>query len=217
MQIVDPFAPKALEIVDPFAQKAGAPQIVDPFAKAEPKPEDQSVFRQVADVPLQIGKGAVEGVRMVTDALGADNPVSKNLRGVEDYIGDLLSAQSKKDAKEISRIMKDAEDKGVSDQVLAGVKAFSVAPVDTLARVFGNAMPAIAGGLATYLLRGGALAATAVGAGTGATMGAGSVKGTIYDATKDALKDTGMSPDQIEKRAALAQSYGGKNLDLILN
>ena len=184
--------------------------------KPEPKPEDQSVFRQVADVPLQFGKGAIEGVRMVTDALGADNPISKNLRGVEDYVGSLLSAQSKKDAKEIARIMKDAEDKGVADQVLAGVKAFSVAPVDTMSRVFGNAMPAIAGSLATFLLRGGALAATAVGAGTGATMGAGSVKGSIYDAVKDTLKDTGMSPEQIEARAVLAQSYGGKNLDMIL-
>jgi len=219
MPIVDPFAPKAPAIVDPFAQQA-APQargIVDPFATPEPTPESQSGFRQIADIPLQATKGAVEGVRMLTDALGADNPVSKGLRGVEDYVGDLLSAQSKKDAKEISRIMKDAEDKGVADQVLAGVKAFSVAPGDILARVFGNAMPVIAGGLATTLLRGGAMAATAIGAGTGAAMGAGSVKGSIYDAVKEILStNTKLPPDQIEKRAALAQSYGGDNLDQIL-
>lgn len=219
MPIVDPFAPKAPAIVDPFAQQA-APQargIVDPFATPEPTPESQSGFRQIADVPLQATKGAVEGVRMLTDVLGADNPVSKSLRGVEDYVGDLLSAQSKKDAKEISRIMKDAEDKGVADQVLAGVKAFSVAPVDTLSRVFGNAMPVIAGGLATTLLRGGAMAATAVGAGTGAAMGTGSVKGSIYEAVKDVLStNTKLPPDQIEKRAVLAQSYGGDNLDQIL-
>ena len=185
--------------------------------KPEPTPESQSGFRQIADVPLQVTKGAVQGVRMLTDALGADNPVSKGLRGVEDYVGDLLSAQSKKDSKEISRIMKDAEDKGVADQVLAGVKAFSVAPVDLLANVFGNAMPVIAGGLATTLLRGGAMAATAIGAGTGAAMGAGSVKGSIYDAVKEVLStNTKLPPDQIEKRAALAQSYGGDNLDQIL-
>ena len=185
--------------------------------KPEPTPESQSGFRQIADVPLQVTKGAVEGVRMLTDVLGADNPVSKGLRGVEDYVGDLLSAQSKKDAKEISRIMKDAEDKGVADQVVAGVKAFSVAPVDTLSRVFGNAMPAIAGGLASYLLRGGAAAATAIGAGTGAAMGTGSVKGSIYDAVKEVLStNTKLPPDQIEKRAALAQSYNGDNLDQIL-
>ncbi len=219
MPIVDPFAPKAPAIVDPFAQQA-APQargIVDPFATPEPTPESQSGFRQVADVPLQVTKGAVQGVRMLTDVLGADNPVSKGLRGVEDYVGDLLSAQSKKDSREISRIMKDAEDKGVADQVLAGVKAFSVAPVDLLANVFGNAMPVIAGGLATTLLRGGAMATTAVGAGTGAAMGTGSVKGSIYEAVKDVLSaNTKLSPDQIEKRAALAQSYNGENLDQIL-
>ena len=219
MPIVDPFAPKAPAIVDPFAQQA-APQargIVDPFATPEPTPESQSGFRQVADVPLQVTKGAVQGVRMLTDVLGADNPVSKGLRGVEDYVGDLLSAQSKKDSREISRIMKDAEDKGVADQVLAGVKAFSVAPVDLLANVFGNAMPVIAGGLATTLLRGGAMATTAVGAGTGAAMGTGSVKGSIYEAVKDVLStNTKLPPDQIEKRAALAQSYNGENLDQIL-
>lgn len=219
MPIVDPFAPKAPAIVDPFAQQA-APQargIVDPFATPEPTPESQSGFRQVADVPLQVTKGAVQGVRMLTDVLGADNPVSKGLRGVENYVGDLLSAQSKKDSREISRIMKDAEDKGVADQVLAGVKAFSVAPVDLLANVFGNAMPVIAGGLATTLLRGGAMATTAVGAGTGAAMGTGSVKGSIYEAVKDVLSaNTKLSPDQIEKRAALAQSYNGENLDQIL-
>lgn len=185
--------------------------------KPEPTPESQSGFRQIADVPLQVTKGAVQGVRMLTDALGADNPVSKGLRGVEDYVGDLLSAQSKKDSKEISRIMRDAEDKGVADQVLAGVKAFSVAPVDLLANVFGNAMPVIAGGLATTLLRGGAMATTAIGAGTGAVMGTGSVKGSIYDAVKEVLTtNTKLPPDQIEQRAALAQSYNGDNLDQIL-
>ena len=153
MQIIDPFAVKEeqprSEIVDPFAAKpkaAGATQrIVDPFAKPEPTPQEQSIFRQVADVPLKVATGVTQGVRMVTDMLGATNPISQSLRGVEDYIGALYSAQSKQDAKEIARIMKDAEDKGVADQVLAGVKAFSVAPIDTLTQVFGNAAPAIAG------------------------------------------------------------------------
>ena len=71
--------------------------------------------------------------------------------------------------------------------------------------------------LASYLLRGGALASSAVGYGTGMAMGAGSSKGSIYEATKEALAaNTKMSPEEIEKRATLAQSYGGENLDLIL-
>lgn len=187
------------------------------FATPEPTPESQSVWRQVADVPLHVATGVTQGVRMVADAFGADNPVSQNLRGVEDYIGALYSAQSKKDAKAVNRIMQEAQDKGVGDQVKAAALAFAEAPIDLLSQVLGNAAPTIAGGLATYLLRGGAAAATAVGAGTGATMGAGAVKGSIYDATKQILKEqTNMSPEQIEKRASLAQAYDGKNLDMIL-
>ena len=195
-----------------------------PLAKTEvaapaPPPPSEAVpfLRQVADVPLKVGAGAVTGVRMIADAFGADSSIGKNLRGVEEYIAGLYSAQSKKDSQEISRIMKDAEDKGVLDQVIAGAKAFSVAPVDMLANALGTAAPAIAAGLATTL--GGAPAAVATGArlGIGALMGAGTTKGAIYDATKDALKEnTNLSDKEIEARAVTAQEYGGKNLDQIL-
>jgi hypothetical protein len=156
---------------------------------------------------------------MIADAMGADSSVSKTMRGVEDWVADLYSAQSKKDSKEISRIMKDAEDKGVTDQVLAAVKAFSVAPVDMVVNALGTSAPAITAGLAGSLLGAGAAVATGLGLGTGAIMGAGTIKGAIYDATKDILKeqqDLKLSPAQIEKIAVEAQEYGGKNLDSIL-
>jgi hypothetical protein len=186
------------------------------FAKPEPKPEDQSFLRQVADVPLKAVSGVATGVRMIADAFGAGSDVSNSIKGVEDYIGALYSAQSKKDSQEIARIMKEAEDKGVADQVTAAVKAFSVAPIDTVVNALGTSAPAIVAGLGASVLGAGALAATAVGAGVGATMGAGTVKGSIYDAVKDALGKTDMSPEQIEARAQVAQEYGGKNLDMIL-
>jgi hypothetical protein len=139
------------------------------------------------------------------------------LRGVEDYIADLYSAQSKKDSQEIGRIMKDAEDKGVLDQVIAGAKAFSVAPVDMLSNALGTAAPAIAASLAATLGGAPVLAARAATLGIGAMMGSGTVKGAIYDATKSALKEnTNLSADEIEMRAVAAQEYGGKNLDQIL-
>jgi hypothetical protein len=48
-------------------------------------------------------------------------------------------------------------------------------------------------------------------------MGAGTVKGSIYDATKQILGEkTKMSPEQIEKTAIEAQNYEGKNLDQIM-
>jgi hypothetical protein len=199
--------------------KAEAPApIVAPTAPA-PAQEKEALplLRQAADVPLKVGSGVVTGVRMVADAFGADNDIGKNLRGVEDYIASLYSAQSKKDSKEIARIMKDAEDKGVLDQVVAGAKAFSVAPVDMLANALGTSAPAIAAGLVATLASAPALAALGISSAVGALMGAGTTKGAIYEATKQALKEnTDMSPKEIEDRAVLAQRYDGKNLDQIL-
>ena len=192
------------------APKAAAP------APAEDK-EMIPLLRQTADIPLKVGSGVVTGVRMVADAFGADNDVGKNLRGVEDYIANLYSAQSKKDSKEISRIMKEAEDKGVLDQVVAGAKAFSVAPVDMLANALGTSAPAIAAGMMATMASVPGLAALGISGVVGSLMGAGTVKGAIYEATKQALaENTDMSPKEIEARAVLAQEYRGQNLDQIL-
>jgi hypothetical protein len=178
--------------------------------------EDSGFFRQAADVPVGLVRGAATGVRMVADAFGANNPVSQSIKGVEGYLSGLLSAQAKQDEQEVARIMKDAEDKGVLEQVKAGFKAFATAPIDLLSQGLGTAAPAIIGGLGATLLRVGATGARAVGAGIGAGMGSGAVKGQIYEGVKEALEGTGMSADQVEARAQLAQSYGGENLDMIL-
>ena len=54
----------------------------EPPVIEEPKEEDTGFFRAALDVPTGIAKGAVTGVRLITDILGADNPISQNLRGV---------------------------------------------------------------------------------------------------------------------------------------
>ena len=59
---------------DGATQEEIVAQIKSQIASAQPK--EQSQLRQVADVPLKIGAGVVGGVRMVTDAFGANNPVS---------------------------------------------------------------------------------------------------------------------------------------------
>jgi hypothetical protein len=196
----------------PLTIKAAAP-----VKAPEATPQDQSVLRQFADVPLKVGAGAVTGVRMIADAFGANSGVSKSLRGVEDEIAALYSAQSKNDSKEIARIMKEAEDKGVLDQVAAGVRAMAVAPVDVISNALGTAAPAIAAGLATFFTGGAPLVGAGLTLGTGAIMGAGTVKSAIYDATKQVLTEkTKMTPEQIEAAAVKAQEYDGKNLDQIL-
>jgi len=201
-----------------------------PFAR-EPEPPKEGLLRQAADIPVGLAKGAAQGVRSFTDILGADNPVSQSIRGVEGYLGNLMSAQAKKDQAEIARIMQDAEDKGVLDQVMAGVKAFSVAPVDMTVQALGTMAPVIVGGLAANTaklaatgiragvagargLTAGQMAATQAGIGAG--MGAGVVKGTIYDEVKNELISQGLSEDAAHEQAVKAQEYGGKNLDQIL-
>jgi len=178
-----------------------------------PKEEKESPLRQVADIPLKVTEGVVSGVRMLSDVFGADNPISKSLRGVEDYVGSLLSAQAKNDQKEIARIMKEAEDKGVLEQIKAGFSALTVAPVDLMAQVFGTAIPTLAGGLAGAALKVGARTAGVL---TGAAMGTGTGKSAIYDAVVEELSQSNLPKEVIEQAATKAQEYGGKNLDLIL-
>ena len=222
----DPDAFLAEEEEPEFAQPAPAAQSAyqyDPsgFRRkkpvvAEPKPEEQGILRQVADIPLGIARGGVTGIKMMTDILGADNAVSKSLAGVEGYMADLMSAQAKEDQQEISRIMKDAEDKGFGEQVKAGIKAFSIAPVDIMSQALGTMAPVLATGLAGSAAKIGALGIRGIQAGVGAGMGAGMIKGEIYNEVKNELVNSGIAEDAAEKAAVDAQSYGGKNLDQIL-
>lgn len=187
------------------------------FAPVQPLPEEkESAFRQVADVPLGVAKGAVQGVRMLADVFGAGSETSNTIKSAETYLAGLMSAQAKNDQQEIARIMKEAEDKGVLDQVKAGIKAFTIAPVDTLSSALGTAAPVVAASLGATVLGAPAVVGTGVGALLGAGMGAGVVKGSIYEETKKALIEAGAAESEAEQKAQLAQSYGGKNLDQIL-
>ena len=104
-----------------IANEVEAPPTTEPDlaqpTESIPDPEDQSFLRSVADVPLSFSRGVVSGIKFISDSLGADNEFSQAAGGVEEYLASLMSAQSKQDSAEVSRIMKDAEDKGVSDQV----------------------------------------------------------------------------------------------------
>lgn len=179
-------------------------------------PEESGFLRQAADIPIGVTKGIATGVRMISDAFGAGSDTSKLLKGYEDQIGELLSAQAKNDQKEINRILKDAQDKGVLDQLVAAGKAFATAPVDLTVQALGTSAPALVAGLATTL----ASAPTSVALGTsalmGSVMGAGEAKGTIYEATREELLGAGVPKDKAERLAVEAQNYGGKNLDQIL-
>lgn len=195
-----------------------AKQFGGTFAPATPSapPEESGFLRQAADIPIGVTKGVVTGVRMIADAFGAGSDTSKLIKGYEDKIGELLSAQAKNDQKEISRILKDAQDKGILDQLVAAGKAFVTAPVDLTVQALGTSAPGLVAGLATTL--GGAPTGVALGTSAlvGSVMGAGEAKGSIYEATREELIGVGVPKDKAEQLATTAQEYGGKNLDQIL-
>ena len=197
---------------DAIAQQFGGSLVTQPPVEEE----DQSFFRSVADVPLKIGGGVVQGIRMISDFFGADNPASQALKASEDYIASLYSAQSRNDSQEIARIMDDAKDKGVWDQVKAGVEAFSVAPVDFVSQALGTTAPIVVAALSAKVLGATKAVTLGVSATAGAVTGTGLVKGTIYDAVYEELTKIGVPEDVAKAKADEAQAYGGENLDMIL-
>ncbi len=179
-------------------------------------PETGIARRVFGDVPVGIAQGATMGVRMISDAFGAGNPISESLKGVEDYLGGLLSAQATNNLDAMAKIIKESEDKGVLEQVKAGFKGLTEAPVEVVSQFLGTAAPTILAGVGGALARVGATGIGAIQAGTGATMGAGLIKGNIYEAVKDELTKAGVDPKIAEERATFAQNYTGENWDQIL-
>lgn len=207
---------KEVNYDDIAKQFGGASTTPTPTTQPSAPPEESGFLRQAADIPIGVTKGMVTGVRMIADAFGAGSDTSKLIKTYEDQIGGLLSAQAKNDQKEISRILKDAQDKGFLDQLAAAGKAFATAPIDLTVQALGTSAPALITGLATTI--GGAPTAVALGTSAlmGSVMGAGEAKGSIYEATKEELLGVGVPKDKAEQVAIAAQEYGGKNLDQIL-
>ena len=175
--------------------------------------EESSFLREAADVPLLFGQGAVQMTRMGTQVFGANNPVAQTLMGVEDYLGSLISAGSRDQQEEIAKIFEDAEGKGVKDQVVAGLKALTVAPVDTIAQFGGSAVPFVAAGVLSAAA--GPIAAATVPAALGVTTGVGLIKGTIFDVVQDEYIQQGVDPETAKQIAEEAQGYLGENIDQI--
>ena len=188
---------------------AYTPPAVDP---TQPLPDtDTGLFRQALDIPTQVVKGAVTGTRFLTDVFGADNPVSQKLSGVEDILDDLLSAQAKRDQQEVARIMQQAEDKGLGEQIKAGLQAMTVAPVDLISNAFGTSVPTLVAGLAAST----PAAALGIGTGVGVLTGVGITKDAAYDAVLQELTNAGVPEEQAKEAAQEAQAYSGENLDNI--
>lgn len=160
-----------------------------------------------ADIPLNVVSGLAGTAKTFTDVFGADNVASGALDTVTKYAESLTSAQSREDEKTAAAIRKEAEGKGIWEEVKAAARSLAVNPLDTAASVIGSALPFAA--------------AAATGAGVpaaaalGVASGVGTVKGSISDAVYARAKEAGVSDAQAKAMAEEAQAYGGKNLDQI--
>jgi hypothetical protein len=149
--------------------------------------------------------GVLTGIRGIIDVLGAENPISQKIKGGEEYLAELLSAQAKKEDQKIAEIFERMDNEGTLEQFMSALEAFSVAPSRLIAQGLGTAVPFLIGGLL------GAGARTI--AGLGAAQGVGITKDAIYQATKEELLNAKVSEDEAERIAQEAQSYAGKNID----
>lgn len=194
--------------VDPVAAKARIQKDIPDIFKQEEKPEEkQSMWRSVADIPLSLQSGYTGTVRSGLNALGlAGGKTDQFLKDVVEHLESLKSSGSKKDAQEAARIMKEAEDKGWGEQLLAAGKAFAQNPLENLASGAGSIAPQLVFGPFGKTVQ-------AIG---GASAGAGSVKTAIYDTVKEELsKNKKLSAEEVEARAQKAQETLGANWDTI--
>ncbi len=182
---------------------------------AEPGPQAATTREKATDSAIALGGSLISGVKMLTDAFGADNRVSEFLGDAQKNLDAKTSDERQYERGQRQKQIKDAELYGSAwDEVVANAGAFADAPLDSTLSALGSAAPTL---LATFLLGGQAtVAARLIGAGAvGAAQGVGVVKGSIYDRVEQGLKQAGYDESTAKKVAAGAQAYDGENGGLI--
>lgn len=196
--------------VDSSAAPAPAPAAVDWSQFEEIKPA--SAGRKLADIATSFAGGAVGATKAITDAGGAGNVVSQRLGKAQDAVQSLLSPQRQAEKAARAQTIREAEQSGsVLREVGAQLGGIAEAPVSTVAEAAGSVVPIVAS-MFTPVGRS-AAARTLLSAGLGAAQGAGSVKGSIYDAVEQQQREQGAAPDAARQTADRAQAYTGPNAD----
>lgn len=156
-------------------QGAASPKAVggfdpDAYLRGDTGPvEKQGFLRSAADVPVQLTRGVLGGIRGMAELFGADNDAAQALKRADKDLARLLSAQAQNDQEEIARILEEAKGKGTLEEIKSGFQAFATAPVDIMTQALGYAAPSVVGGLAANLAKLGLFGVRA----TQATVGSG--------------------------------------------
>jgi hypothetical protein len=181
-----------------------------------------------ANAGLSFTQGIVGFFGSVASLAGADNPVAKYARQVDDSLQTFKSPDSKAKKALSSAEIAAAEATGsISNEVGAYLGALARQPEEAipqaLASLIGGGVGWLAkGAAATRAVSAGATAAQAAKIGatvgtianfaTGAAQGLGSIKGAQYETTLQAAKAQGLGDEEAQALAVKAQNYGVDNL-----
>lgn len=194
---------------DPDFGAAPASNAKKPVANPFDDPEygaDVGAFRSIGDSAVAATEGIITGGKITADAFGAGNKVSKGLDSAAKFVGGFKSGGRRAEADAANQRIADAEDSGSAwNEVKANLGAFAEAPIDTTLQALGTSLPTIAATIAT---RG---KVPQLSAGIGGLQGAGTVKGSIYDAVEQEHLKAGLSPEEAKLKAEQSQSYLGDN------
>jgi len=173
-------------------------------------PPETSTLRSIGDSGIALARGALTGVKMLSDATGAGNVVSEKLKSGIDFVSEFESPARVAEKQERARLIKVADESGSTwESIKAYLGTMRDAPIDTVIEAIGTMAPTVA----TALIPGAGqanvarLAASAVGG----LQGAGTVKGSIYDVVQEKLIEAGASQEVAKQRAIQAQDYMGAN------
>jgi hypothetical protein len=217
-QVLSPEETAALQ-----ANAANPPQPTGEIKASDYVPKATGLKR-VEDIRREFTGGALAGFKGITDVAGADNPVGEVIGKAQEIVLRGRSSQAKAVDQLAAMITEEAENKGLWEQVKAGVDVFMLDPLKNTAQGAGTVVPTIAGGqllAGTKLVQGiGAAGAKMLGVTGGAAasnfagrvivgsaMGVGMAKSQIYDTVKQDALDSGMTAAEADSVALKAQEY----------
>lgn len=156
------------------------------------------------DAFLNAGASVNRALGSVADLAGANNPVSSFFRGNAETLENQLSQdavdQAQANAAELDAIQ------GFGNKFMAGAKQAASSPLQTTAKALGYLAPSIATAGAGAVAGLGRAGLTVLNSATGAAMGAGAVKGGIYDTVKQAAdSDLMEDPNYAKLRETLPE------------
>lgn len=198
------------------------------------KPFKEAGF-SLADTGVAALQSAVGATKSTLQGFGAEAPGVETLSNLQKGLGQLYSPERQAEQARRDALEKAAAKSGSTlEEIKASAAGVTEAPIQATASAVGSSVPTVAlsigaaalavpAAAALGLIGAPALAfAAAVGIGTkyalGALQGAGSVKGSIYDAVKEevAKQYPDLSKEQVSKIALEAQEFTGKNWDNIM-